>query len=161
MKKILKYALLVIFFGLIIIQFINRPERINEPVTENDIIENLNVNAEMAGMLKAACYDCHSNQPRYPWYASVAPMSWSVAEHIEHGRDELNFSEWATFSARRRDHKLEEMIEEVEEGNMPLKGYVIMHKDAKLSDEQIEMLRAWVEQERAKIAAETPAETGE
>lgn len=161
MKKILKYVLLVIFFSLIIIQFINRPEIINEPVTKNDIIENLNVNAEMAGMLKAACYDCHSNQPRYPWYASVAPMSWSIAEHIEHGRDELNFSEWATFSARRRDHKLEEMIEEVEEGNMPLKGYVIMHKEGNLSDEQIEMLKTWVNQERAKIAAEAPAETGE
>lgn len=154
MKKILKYILLVVLLALVVIQFINRPERISEPVTENDIIENLQVPAEMAGLLKAACYDCHSNQPRYPWYASVAPVSWSIAEHIEHGRDELNFSEWATYSARRRDHKLEEMVEEVEVGNMPLPGYVTMHKEAHLSSEQFEMLKTWVEQERAKIAQE-------
>lgn len=155
MKKLFKYLLLLILVGLVVIQFINKPERINEPVTQDDIIINLQVNAEMAGLLKAACYDCHSNQPRYPWYASIAPVSWRIAEHIEHGRGELNFSEWATYSARKRDHKLEEMVEEVEVGNMPLPGYVTMHKDANLSSEQFEMLKAWVEQERAKIAQES------
>lgn len=155
MKKVLKYLLLIVLVGLVVIQFINRPERVNEPVTQDDIIENLQVNADMAGLLKAACYDCHSNQPRYPWYASIAPVSWSIAEHIEHGRDELNFSRWATYSARTRDHKLEEMVEEVEVGNMPLPGYVAMHKEANLSAEQFEMLKTWVEAERAKIAQES------
>ncbi len=154
MKKVLKYALMVIAVGLVVIQFINRPEKINEPVSENDIIENLNVNPEMAGMLKAACYDCHSNQPKYPWYASVAPISWEIAEHIEEGRDELNFSEWATFTARRRDHKLEEIIELVESGEMPMPNYVRMHSEAKLSSDQVEMLKNWVNAERAKIANE-------
>lgn len=158
MKKILKYVLIVLVAGLVIIQFINRPEKINEPVTENDIIENLQLNTEMAGLLKAACYDCHSNQPRYPWYANIAPVSWTIAEHIEHGRDELNFSEWGTYSARRRDHKLEEVIEEVEEGHMPLPNYVKMHKEADISEEQLEMLKAWVQQERAKIAQEQEGE---
>lgn len=152
MKNILKTIFLLLFILLVIIQFINRPERIEAPITRNDIIENLQVNADVAGILKAACYDCHSDQPRYPWYASIAPVSWSISEHIEHGRDELNFSEWATYSARKRDHKLDEMVEEVEAGHMPLPGYVKMHKDADLSSEQIETLRAWVEQERAKIA---------
>lgn len=154
MKKVLKYALMVIAVGLVVIQFINRPEKINEPVSENDIIENLNVNPEMAGMLKAACYDCHSNQPKYPWYASVAPISWEIAEHIEEGRDELNFSEWATFTARRRDHKLEEIIELVESGEMPMPNYVRMHSEAKLYSDQVEMLKNWVNAERAKIANE-------
>ena len=154
MKKILRYLLIVIFLGLIVIQFINQPERIHEPVSEDDIIEALQINAEVAGMLRSACYDCHSNQPRYPWYASVAPFSWMIAEHIEHGRDELNFSEWASFSARRRDHKLEEMIEEVEEGHMPLPNYVRMHSEARLTDEQIEMLKNWVSVERAKLTSE-------
>ncbi|KYG72637.1 MULTISPECIES: heme-binding domain-containing protein [Roseivirga] len=155
MIKVLKYILLLLFIGLVIIQFINKPERISEPVSENDMIESLQVNADVAGLLKAACYDCHSNQPRYPWYASIAPVSWSIAEHIEHGRSELNFSEWATYSARKRDHKLEEMVEEVEVGNMPMPGYVALHKDANLSADQFEMLKAWVEQERTKIAQES------
>lgn len=150
----MKYLLLVILVALVVIQFINRPEKINEPVTQDDIIVNLQVNADMAGLLKAACYDCHSNQPRYPWYASVAPVSWFISEHIDHGRGELNFSEWGTYNARKRDHKLEEMVEEVEVGNMPLPGYVTMHKEANLSSEQFAMLKAWVEEERAKIAQE-------
>jgi len=154
MKKILKYSLATILVALVVIQFINRPERINEPVTENDIVEALQINAGMSQMLKSACYDCHSDQPKYPWYASIAPINWRIGEHIEHGRDELNFSKWGTYSAKRRDHKLEEMIEEVEGGKMPLPNYVRMHSEAKLSDEQIAMLKAWVTAERAKIAPE-------
>ncbi|MBO3700633.1 heme-binding domain-containing protein [Roseivirga sp. E12] len=155
MKKALKYVLGALIVTAIVIQFINRPERVNEPVTDNDIIQVLEIDGPMANMLKSACYDCHSDQPRYPWYASIAPVSWRIAEHIEHGRDELNFSKWGTYSARRRDHKLEEMIEEVEEGHMPLPNYVRMHGEAKLSDEQIESLKAWVNTERENIASES------
>lgn len=154
MKKILKYLAILLLVILVIIQFINRPEQISEPVTENDIIGSLNINPGMSNLLKAACYDCHSNQPRYPWYSEIAPFSWWIGEHIEHGRDELNFSDWATFSKRKRDHKLEEMEEEVEEGHMPLPKYKWMHSDARLSEEQITMLKEWISSERARIAAE-------
>lgn len=159
MKKILKYAVVTLLVAMVVIQFINRPEKISEPVNENDMIEALQINVGMASMLKSACYDCHSDQPRYPWYASVAPVSWKIGQHIEEGRDELNFSKWGTYSAKRRDHKLEEMIEEVEGRKMPQPNYIRMHKDAKLSDEQVEMLKSWVIAERAKIAPEL-AEAG-
>lgn len=154
MKKILKYTFGAVLALLIVIQFINRPERISEPINENDIINTLEIEGPIANLLKSACYDCHSDQPRYPWYASVAPVSWRIAEHIEHGRDELNFSKWATYSARRRDHKLEEMIEEVEEGHMPLPGYVRIHGEARLDNEQIASLKTWIDLEREKIAGE-------
>lgn len=157
MKKILKYTLVTLLVAMVVIQFIFRPEKISEPVNENDIIEVLQINVGMSSMLKSACYDCHSDQPRYPWYASVAPVSWKIGQHIEEGRDELNFSKWGTYSAKRRDHKLEEMIEEVEGGKMPQPNYVRMHKDAKLSDEQVKMLKSWVTAERAKIAPELAA----
>ena len=155
MKKILRYILLFVLFAFVVIQFIKRPEKISEPVTDNDIIGLLNVDQEIALMLKASCYDCHSNQPRYPWYANVAPLNWWIGDHIEHGRDELNFSLWGTFTARRRDHKLEEMVEMVEDREMPLPNYLPMHKEAKLSDEQIEKLKKWANAERANIAAAT------
>lgn len=154
MKKILKYIAIFIIIALVVIQFINRPEKINSPATQDDITEALSVNANIDKMLKSSCYDCHSNQPRYPWYSEIAPFSWWIEEHIEDGRDELNFSEWATFSKRKRDHKLEEMIEEVEEGHMPLPKYKWMHSEARLSEEQIEQLEEWINSERAKIAAE-------
>lgn len=154
MKKILKYVLLTLLVAMVVIQFINRPEKISEPVDENDMIQALQISGDMSSMLKSACYDCHSDQPRYPWYANVAPVSWRIGKHIEEGRDELNFSKWGTYSAKRRDHKLEEMIEEVEAGKMPQPNYVRMHKDAKLSEEQVEMLKSWVTAERARIAPE-------
>lgn len=154
MKKALKPILVGLLVTFVVIQFIARPEKISEPVNENDIISVLEIEGPIATMLKSACYDCHSDQPRYPWYASVAPISWKIGEHIEEGRDELNFSKWATYSAKRRDHKLEEMIEEVEEGKMPQPNYVRMHSEAKLTDEQVASLKTWVTAERAKIAPE-------
>ena len=155
MKKILKYALYVILVGLIIIQFINRPEKISEPFDpQNDMLEVLQVSVEMRDLLKSNCYDCHSGQPRYPWYSNVAPVSWWLEEHIEHGREELNFSKWGTYSKRRRDHKLEEMVEEVEAGAMPLPSYTWVHWGAKLDEDELEMLKKWVSAEREKIAAE-------
>lgn len=150
--KIFKYILLILLGIFLLIQFIARPEKINEPITEDDIEFALNVNPEMMGFLKAACYDCHSNQPKYPWYASVAPISWSIADHIAHGRDEMNFSEWRTFSKRKADHKLEEMLEEVAEGHMPLSAYLSMHPEAEITPERLAMLKAWVLDERAKLA---------
>jgi hypothetical protein len=154
MKKVLKPILVGLLVTFVVIQFIARPEKISEPVNENDIISVLEIEGPIATMLKSACYDCHSDQPRYPWYASVAPVSWKIGEHIEEGRDELNFSKWATYSAKRRDHKLEEMVEEVEEGKMPQPNYVRMHSEAKLTDEQVASLKTWVTAERAKIAPE-------
>ncbi len=153
-KKLLKYLAIVLVATLVVIQFINRPETHFEEPTQDEMITSLRVDQEIAVILKTACYDCHSDQPRYPWYASIAPVSWWIDEHMEHGRDELNFSKWATFSKRKRDHKLEELVEEVEEGHMPLPSYTWMHSDARLSEEQIAKLKAWVEAERTKIAQE-------
>lgn len=158
MKKIIRYVLLFLLFAFVVIQFINRPEKISEPVTDTDIILALNVDQEISAMLKSACYDCHSNQPRYPWYASVAPINWWISDHIEEGRGELNFSLWSTFSARKRDHKLEEVIELVEAREMPLPNYVPLHKEADLSDEQIAALVQWAKSVRADIANEPASE---
>jgi hypothetical protein len=158
MQKILRYALLFLLFAFVVIQFIARPEKISEPVSDTDITLALNVDQKISIMLKSACYDCHSNQPRYPWYASVAPISWKINEHIKEGRDELNFSLWSTFSAKKRDHKLEELIEMIEEREMPLPKYVTLHKEADLTDEQIASLVAWANQIRANIATKATSE---
>jgi hypothetical protein len=158
MKKILRYILFFLLFAFVVIQFIARPEKISEPVSDTDITLALNVDQKISIMLKSACYDCHSNQPKYPWYASVAPISWKINEHIKEGRGELNFSLWSTFSAKKRDHKLEELIEMIEEREMPLPNYVTLHKEADLTDEQIASLVAWANQVRANIATEATSE---
>ena len=109
------------------------------------------VSPEVHEVIKAACYDCHSNETIYPWYSHVAPFSWIIADHVIEGRDELNFSEWGTYSLKRQDHKLEEMIEEVEEGEMPMKGYVMLHSEADLTEEQTEAVFSWIRQYRESL----------
>ena len=104
-----------------------------ETVIENQfhIIEGAPDN--VLAIMKNACFDCHSNYTNYPWYSNVAPISWIVKDHIDEGRAELNFSEWGTYSEGKRHHKLDECIEEVGEGEMPLRGYVVWHDEALLT----------------------------
>ena len=106
-----------------------------------------------ARIIKDACYDCHSHETKYPWYASVAPVSWWIGHYIEEARGHLNFSTWAAYDAEKKAHKAEECAEEVEKGLMPLKPYAKMHSEARLSDEQRERLISWFKsvEEREKL----------
>lgn len=95
---------------------------------------------QITKLLEETCLNCHSNQITYPWYSQVAPVSWWIADHIEEGREHLNFSEWGNYSAGKKAHKAEESWEEMEEKEMPLESYVIMHAEADLNDEDRELL---------------------
>ena len=98
---------------------------------------------DLGNLLKNSCYDCHSNQARYPWYTNIAPVSWWIKHHINEGSEHLNFSEWGSYSSRKADHKLKECVEMLEESEMPLSSYVLMHSDAALSSEQVSKLNAY------------------
>lgn len=138
MKKRFTIKNIVIFliFLLLVIQSF-RIDKTTQPVDPSkDFISVTSANTEITNTLKIACYDCHSNQATYPWYTNIAPVSWWVKNHINEGSHHLNFSEWGTYSEKRKNHKLEECIEMVEEGEMPLSSYTIMHKEAKLTDAQ-------------------------
>ena len=141
MKRKLFLLLVIIFVG---IQFV--PTNLNKSDNEqkDDIIVTENPPQEIAALLKTSCYDCHSNNSEYPWYDKIAPVSWWVAHHIDEAKEELNFSEWATFTTKRKNHKLEEMIEVLDEGEMPLDSYLIMHGGAKVSAEQVVQLKNWI-----------------
>lgn len=97
----------------------------------------------VVAILERACYDCHSNETTWPWYSRVAPLSFLVAHDVEEGREHLNFSEWDKLTAEKRAHAIEEIWEEVEEGEMPLWFYTPLHPEAKLSEEDRTTLRAW------------------
>ncbi|MFH6985237.1 heme-binding domain-containing protein [Marinoscillum luteum] len=151
MKKWIKRIAYFLLLGLIIIQFFPGEKPAVSADNPGDIHNEVLVNPEVSGILKAACYDCHSNETNYPWYASVAPVSWLVIHDTNEGRDELNFSEWATYSAKRKHHKLEEVIEMVEEGEMPLAVYNITHPEGRLTDAQIEALISWAKARMEEI----------
>lgn len=151
MKKWIKRIAYFLLLGLIIIQFFPGEKPAVSTDNPGDIHNEVLVNPEVSGILKAACYDCHSNETKYPWYASVAPVSWLVIHDTNEGRDELNFSEWATYSAKRKHHKLEEVIEMVEEGEMPLAVYNITHPEGRLTDAQMEALISWAKARMEEI----------
>lgn len=140
-KKIL-IVIAVVFVG---IQFVSVDKSVVEADPQNDFIVATNAPENVANTMVSSCYDCHSNQTNYPWYSNVAPISWWVQDHVNEGREELNFSEWKSYSDKRKKKKLEEIIEEVEEKEMPLSSYTIAHSNAKLSEEQEEDLIKWVE----------------
>ena len=142
MKKrpLILLALLTI---ILVLQFFRGELPDTSEDNPDDLISNHLIEDEVVGILKSACYDCHSNESIYPWYSYVAPVSWLIIRDTRLGREELNFSEWNSFSKKRKLHKLEEMGEEVEEGEMPFKPYMITHAEARLTDEQRSVLIAW------------------
>lgn len=125
----------------------------NPPVEQSkDFIAMTNPSIEVANILKTSCYDCHSHETKYPWYTSVSPLSWWIKHHINDGRKHLNFSTWADYDAKKQDHKLDEGIEEVEEGEMPLNSYLWAHSESKLTPEQKETLLEFFESKRTHIS---------
>jgi len=135
-KKILfaVAALAVVFVAMQLVPV----ERSNPPVTAD-----FDGPPEVAQVLRASCYDCHSNESKWPWYSRVAPTSWLVAHDVEEAREHLNFSHWARLDEGRRRKLAEEIWEEVEEGEMPLKIYLVAHSDARLDDAAMTLLREW------------------
>jgi len=140
MKKKILIAIPIVF---ILIQFIRIDKTNPEVVLANDFVEMEKPPTEIGDMIKSSCYDCHSNHSKYPWYTNVAPVSWIVKNHIIEGRDHFNFSEWNSYSSDEQKDILHECAEEVEEGEMPMKPYLLMHSDAKLSEEQKNILVAY------------------
>ncbi len=149
--KYIKYFLIGVLILLLIIQFF-RIDKTNPPADPSaDLITNLQPPEDVSIMIKLACYDCHSNHTKYPWYTNIAPISFWIKGHIKHAREELNFSEWTSYDAKKAHHKLEECYEKVMEGHMPLPSYTWMHSESKLSDKQRTVLANWFRGQMAFI----------
>jgi hypothetical protein len=102
---------------------------------------------EVRALLERSCFDCHSHETRWPWYARVAPVSWLVAYDVSHAREHLNFSTWNRYDVEERAELLEEAWEEVEEGEMPLWYYLPLHPEAELNDADRALLHEWARDE--------------
>lgn len=159
LKKILKRTLLVLLFAFIIIQFFRPAKNKAEGISKNDISTVYPLPENVQSILKTSCYDCHSNNTVYPWYAEVQPVAWWLDSHIQDGKKDLNFSEFASYRIRRQYKKLEEINELVKKNEMPLDSYLWIHKDAILSDQQKLVLASWVQSVRDTIKATYPADS--
>ena len=156
LKKILKIALIVIAVAFVIGQFI-RPDFTNPPVNASETLwASTAVPDDVHQILARSCNDCHSNETAYPWYAKITPSNWYLANHIAEGRREMNLSVWNTYSAKKKMKKLEEVCEQLEQGEMPLPSYLWLHGDAALSDNDKNVLCSWAKAERERIQSSTP-----
>lgn len=150
MRKTIKIIVIVIVAAFAALQFY-RPDQTNSPIVEG---ESLIAPDEVSAILKRSCYDCHSNETAYPWYAQISPASWFLDGHIRDGREELNFSVWNTYAPKKRARKLEEICDEIRAGQMPLPSYLWIHGDAGLKTEEANLLCDWTAAERAKLPEE-------
>lgn len=156
MKKIA----IVLFVVFILIQFF-QIDKTNPPVNKGmDFLTIKNTPETLAAQIRSSCYDCHSNETKYPWYSYIQPFGWFLKNHIEEGRKELNFSTFATYEPKRQAHKLDEASEMVEHSEMPLESYLLIHGEAKLTDDQkTEMINYFRKiEEEIRVANNLPPE---
>ena len=150
MKRKTKILIWVMIF-LILIQFIKPGGNHGNALGRNDFTHEIQVPDSIMKILKNSCFDCHSNHTNYPWYAHTNPVYWWLNHHITEGKRELNFTEFANYTLKQKDKKLAEIAKQVEESEMPLPSYTLVHTDAKLTDQQIKALVTWAKTSKGKI----------
>jgi hypothetical protein len=160
-QKVLKWSAVVVLLLFVGAQAY-RPDRTNPPVNERKTMRaNTQMTPEVEAILRRSCNDCHSSETVWPWYSNVSPVSWFLKSHIDEGRGQLSFSEWATYPKRKRERKLHEMCEQVEAGEMPLKSYLPLHPSARLSDEDKRRICEWTKQEEDRQPEDPQTQGGD
>lgn len=140
----MKYKIIFSLCGVMLLIQLIRPDRnIGNIYSDSHISQVVSVPSEVNSLLQRACYDCHSNNTEYPWYAGIQPIAWWLSDHVEEGKHELNFSEFKQYSLKKQRHKLDEVAEMVREEEMPLFSYTIAHSNAKLTKDEIELIAMW------------------
>jgi hypothetical protein len=150
-SKRTRLVLLIALLILVAIQFVPVNREAPESDPNQRFLAIVDLDEAHGSVLKNACFDCHSNRSRYPWYAYIAPASFVIQNHINEGRSELNFDEWNTYSLEKKKHKLEEVSESLRENWMPLTGYEKLHQEAQLTAEQREDLAKAIDAIRARL----------
>lgn len=150
--KILKKILLVLFVAFLIAQFFRPEKNIGSIESVNVFLTETNPPEDVKLILKENCFDCHSDVTSYPWYNAITPVNYWLADHIKHGKKHFNVSKWENYSVKKKDHKFDELIDEVEAKKMPLPSYTYTHRDANLSEAQIKAIVDWAENVRLGYA---------
>lgn len=139
-KKIIWPIIMVVGIS---IQFIHFDINMPNVSAQDDLLVVNDTPERVKHLLKVACYDCHSNETRFPWYNNIVPVQWWLANHINEAKRHLNFSAWGTYSQKRVNHKIKECIELIDAEEMPLTSYTITHADARLTIEDRMLLTEW------------------
>ncbi|MDO9595620.1 MAG: heme-binding domain-containing protein [Lutibacter sp.] len=139
----MKKVFLIILALFILIQFI-KIEKNDSKNEMNALSTVMEIPVEVNRIIQTSCADCHSNSTNYPWYNKIAPASWFLANHVNDGKEHLNFSEWTTYNKDQKQYIIKNLKEVLNEREMPLKSYVLVHKELGLSENQYQILYDWV-----------------
>jgi len=146
--RYVKIAGIVILVALVGIQFIPTTRNQSSEVLDTDFIKVFSPPRKIENLLRVSCYDCHSNNTNYPWYNRIQPASWFMEGHINDAKEELNFSVFGDYSGRKKKSKLKSIMSQIDESEMPLSSYTMIHRNARLSEDQRQMFMEWVEKIR-------------
>jgi hypothetical protein len=156
--KIIKKVLILLLVVFVIAQFFGPDKNEGDLTSIASFLEETNPPEDVKFILKEGCFDCHSNGTRYPWYNNITPVNYWMAEHINNGKKHFNTSDWSKYSIKKKNHKLEELIEMVEEKEMPLPSYTWTHTEFKLTDSQIKSVVEWAKQVRLSYNLDSKSE---
>ena len=158
MKRIISRIFTLLAIAFVGIQFFHPKGNLSNDQT-NDISKKFLVPPTVQATLKTSCYDCHSNNTVYPWYSKIQPVDWWLNDHVQDGKGEVNFNEFASYSAGRQYRKFFEIGEQLEKGEMPLGSYTLIHKDAIINETQKSEVLAWVHAMRDSMKLHYPADS--
>jgi hypothetical protein len=141
--KILKKIGWFLLLAILVAQFFSPEKNDGDIASVQPFIEETNPPANVKKILGTTCFDCHSSKTNYPWYNSITPVNYWLDSHIKDGKKHLNFSKWSAYSLKKKEHKIDELHEEVAAKEMPLNSYTWTHADANLTPEQIDVIVSW------------------
>lgn len=148
-----KKILLSLTTGFVVIQFIQPAHNTSVQVLPIDFITMYQPPQQVQQILRNSCYDCHSNNTNYPWYSVLQPVAWFMADHINEGKKELNFSEFGSLSLRKQVSRLKEISDQIDNEEMPISSYKLIHKNARLSGSEKKLLINWLQAKTDSLTA--------
>lgn len=157
--KIVKWGLLILALGLGIVQFIRPEKNISKEQSRSGVAENFVVPPPVQSTLQRSCYDCHSNNTAYPWYAEVQPVGWWLNKHIRDGKRGVNFDEYGSYRLMKQYHRFNDIVEQIQKDEMPLPSYLLLHPHAKLTASEKDELVKWCEAMRDSMKAKFPIDS--
>lgn len=155
----IRKILILLLIAVIVIQFFHPKKNQAEGEQPNYIGKTFTVPDDVKSILAKACNDCHSNNTRYPWYSKIQPVDWWLTNHVNEGKGEINFDEFANKSLRYQYHKIGEITEQIKEGKMPIKSYTWTHKDAILSEAEKNTMLGWANAMKDTMKSKYPMDS--
>lgn len=157
--RLLKWILVLLAVAVTAVQFIRPEKNISNEAPQTAITQHFPVPQTIQSVLQRSCYDCHSNNTAYPWYAEVQPLGWWLSKHVRDGKKGVNFDEYAGYRLMKQYRRFNDIIEQVQEDKMPLPSYLVVHRYAKLTTEEKDELVRWCTAMRDSMKAKFPVDS--